>query len=136
MVVLALAYPKRIIKHTKTHFVPSFYTFGEDYHEVLKRRIKKVMDQHNIRYTFGVDNHPHNERLAATLANIGFFGKNQLIINQTYGSYIFLGLVFLDIKIEQEITLDFKDDCKDCTKCIEACPTHALSNEVLIWICV
>ncbi len=126
MVVLGLSYPKRIIKPTKTHLVPSFYTFGSDYHTVLKNRIKNVMDPLNIKYSLGVDNHPYDERLAAVLAKVGYFGKNQLIINKTYGTYMFLGVVFFDVEIDEEFILDIDDDCGTCRKCISACPTNAL----------
>ena len=90
LVVLGLSYPKRIIKHTKTHLVPSFYTFGKDYHFVLKTRIENICHQHGFDHLAYVDNHPFDERLAATIGGLGFFGKNQLIINKTYGSYMFL----------------------------------------------
>lgn len=126
LVVLGLSYPMRIIKQTQTHLVPSFYTFGSDYHVVLKQRILKVMNNFSYRYTYGVDNHPHDERLAATLAGVGYFGKNQLIINKDYGSYIFLGLVFIDVALENEIILNLDEDCGNCKKCIDACPTYAL----------
>lgn len=128
MVVLGLAYPYRRINHTRTHFVPSFYTFGKDYHTVLKNRIKQVMDELDLPYHMGVDNHPHDERLAAVLAGVGFFGKNQLIINQDLGSYMFLGIVFIDIKLEHEFRLDVTDDCGTCRRCIDACPTQALDE--------
>jgi epoxyqueuosine reductase len=126
MVVLGLSYPKRIIKHTKTHLVPSFYTFGSDYHNVLKKRIEAVMEPLNMKYSLGVDNHPYDERLAAVLSGVGFFGKNQLIINKTYGTYMFLGIVFVDVELEEAFILDIDDDCGTCRKCISACPTHAL----------
>jgi len=129
MVVVGLAYPIRFFKHTKTHLVPSFYTFGSDYHKVLKKRMEQALEGIDYKYELGVDNHPYNERLAATLAGIGFFGKNQLIINHDYGTYIFLGLAFLDIEIESELILPVIDDCGTCRKCILACPTHALSDE-------
>lgn len=126
MVVLGLQYPYRVIKSTKTHLIPSFYTFGSDYHHVLKNRINKVMEELNIDYEPLVDNHPYNERLAAVSAQLGFFGKNQLIINKIYGSYFFLGLVLLDVELDEEIKLHIEDDCGTCTKCIDACPTQAL----------
>ncbi|MDX9807155.1 MAG: 4Fe-4S double cluster binding domain-containing protein [Acholeplasma sp.] len=129
MVVLGLSYPKRTLKHTHTHLVPSFYTFGKDYHLVLKDRMMSVLNDLGIEYKLGVDNHNHDERLAATLAGLGFFGKNQLIINETYGSYFFLGLVFLNIDIETELKLTVNDDCGTCRKCIDACPTNALSEQ-------
>lgn len=128
MVVVGLSYPYRVLKHTNTHLVSSFYTFGSDYHTVLKQRIERVMRKLDVSYTYGVDNHPHQERLAAVLAGVGFFGKNQLIINPTLGSYFFLGLVFIDIKIEDEFILEITDDCGTCRKCIDACPTHALDD--------
>ena len=128
LVVVALAYPKRIISNTKTHLVPSFYTFGADYHVVLKNRMAKAMLKLPYKFSLGVDNHPHNERLAAVLGGIGFFGKNQLIINKDYGSYIFLGMVFIDTEIEQEIINKVDDDCGDCVKCLQACPTKAITE--------
>ena len=129
MVVLGLAYPKRILNHTKTHVVPSFYTFGQDYHTVLKNRILKVMATLPYRYDMGVDNHPHDERLAAVLAGLGYFGKNQLIINKDFGTYMFLGMVMIDMPLDQPFILDIDDDCGTCRKCISACPPQALFED-------
>lgn len=128
MVVLGLSYPKRSIKHTQTHLVPSFYAFGKDYHTVLENRIKMLFEPLGIKYNFGVDNHEHDERLAATLAGIGYMGKNQLIINKDLGTYFFLAVVFLDMKIEKPFVHDVLEDCGDCRKCVDACPTGALSD--------
>lgn len=128
MVVCGLAYPFRMLKHSSTHLVPSFYTFGSDYHQVLKSRILKVMQALPYRYHMGVDNHPHDERLAAVLGGLGFFAKNQLIINEHLGSYMFLGLVFIDVELHETYTLNVEDDCGTCQKCIQACPTHALDE--------
>jgi epoxyqueuosine reductase len=129
LVVVALSYPKRTMAHTKTHLIPSFYTFGRDYHTVLQDRIALVMKELNLPYHANVDNHPHDERLAATLAGIGFFGKNQLIISPTLGTYHFLGMVFLDTPIEEETIIPIKDDCGTCQKCLQACPGNALSEQ-------
>ena len=129
MVVVGLAYPRRTIPHTKTHLVASFYTFGQDYHTVLKNRITKVMSQLPYAYEAGVDNHPHHERLAATQAGVGYFAKNQLIINETYGSYVFLGIVFIDVELNDEFILPINESCGTCTKCIDACPVGALSEQ-------
>ncbi|MFA7075820.1 MAG: QueG-associated DUF1730 domain-containing protein [Candidatus Izemoplasmatales bacterium] len=128
MVVLGLAYPKRIIKSTTNKLYASFYTFGKDYHLVLKDRIKKVMNNIPIEYELGVDNHPYNERLAAELSGIGYFAKNQLIINPEFGSYFFLGIVFLNIDLEETKSSPIIENCGDCRICIEVCPTNALSD--------
>jgi len=129
MVVLALAYPKRQLSHSPSHLIPSFYTFGGDYHTIMKEKIKTICEALPYPYDYGVDNHPLNERLMASLAGIGFFGKNQLIINKDYGSYIFLAYVILDTHLKQPINPPVLDDCGDCRKCIEACPTNALTDE-------
>lgn len=128
MVVLGLAYPMRVLKHSKTYLVSSMYTYGSDYHDVLKHRIHQVMNTLPYAYELGVDNHPHNERLAATLAGLGFFAKNQLIINEDLGSYFFLGIVFIDVALDREFILEINDDCGDCRICIDRCPTHALDH--------
>ena len=128
MVVVGLSYPMRVMKHSNTHLVPSFYTFGSDYHHVLKLRIETAMKEINLPFKLGVDNHPHDERLAAVLSGIGFFGKNQLIINHTLGSYLFLGIILIDIELNDEFILSIVDDCGTCRKCIDACPTHALEE--------
>lgn len=129
MVVVGLAYPMRVIKHTKTHLVPSFYTFGQDYHHVLKQRIINSMKDMPYAYKMGVDNHQHDERLAAVVSGLGYFAKNQLIITKSFGSYVFLGVVFIDAAFLEATTLDVLDDCGDCRICINACPTNALSDE-------
>ncbi|MFA7560834.1 MAG: 4Fe-4S double cluster binding domain-containing protein [Candidatus Izemoplasmatales bacterium] len=128
MVVLGLAYPKHIIKSSDEFAVPSFYTFGKDYHIVMKDMINDIVKDFDFNYYVGVDNHPYNERLAASLAGLGFLGKNQLIINSQYGSYFFIGIVFIDINLKNQFTNDVIDDCGECRKCIEACPTNALTD--------
>jgi len=125
--VCSLAYPKRVIKPIDGFAVPSFYTFGQDYHHVLKTRIHQAMAPFSVAYEVGVDNHPYDERLAAVLAGVGFFGRNQLIIHPTLGTYHFLGLVFLDITIQEEYTHPIDDSCGTCEACIKACPAKALS---------
>lgn len=125
--VCAFAYPKRIIKPLDGYVVPSFYTFGQDYHQVLKARINQAMSPFSVAYEVGIDNHPYDERLAAVLAGIGFFGRNQLIIHPTLGTYHFLGIVFLDVPIQEERTHSVVDSCGTCEACIKACPAKALS---------
>lgn len=126
--VVGLAYSKQIVKAPKDAFVPSFYCFGKDYHNVLKDKIREAMASTHVRYLSGVDNHPYDERLAATLSGLGFFGRHQLIINDTFGSYFFLGLVFADIPFMGDRPETVPFSCGDCHQCIEACPTGALMD--------
>ena len=126
MVVVGLAYPKRVLVSNEDYAYASMYTFGQDYHTVLKEKIIKVMKNFDVDYEYGVDNHPYDERLAASLAGIGYIAKNQLIINKEHGSYIFLGVVFLDIEDEYKSNNEVVDSCGDCRICLDACPGHAL----------
>lgn len=127
--VLAYAYPKRLIKQTNTYLVPSFYTFGQDYHTIIKAKIMNICQNIPYKYEFGVDNHPLDERLMAELTGIGYQGKNQLIINKHLGTYFFLAYVLIDIETSKPHTHQIIDNCGDCHKCIDSCPTNALSEE-------
>lgn len=127
--VCSMAYPKRVLKPIDGFVTPSFYTFGQDYHQVLKSRVHQTMVPFSVAYEVGVDNHPYDERLAAVLAGIGFFGRNQLIIHPILGTYHFLGLVFLDISIQEERIHHVEDSCGTCEVCIKACPSKALSMD-------
>ncbi len=129
LVIVALAYPKRLMRHSLTHLVPSFYTFGNDYHFIMKSKMERVMQAFPLSYQAYVDNHPHNERLMAVLAKIGYFAKNQLIISDELGSYFFIGCVAIDQTINQDLVSQSTHSCGDCEVCLKACPTQALDEE-------
>lgn len=107
---------------------PSFYTFGKDYHQVLQERIKMAMKDTNLSYKSYVDNHPLDERLIASLGRIGYYGKNQLIISPKHGTYHFLGIILLEEKWDEVLPNSTLDSCGDCRKCIDSCPTGALTE--------
>ena len=72
------------------------------------------------------DHSPINERDAAIKAGLGIIGKNSMLINKRYGSYIFLGSIFSTI--ETNIAANPGECCINCGKCIKACPSGAISN--------
>ncbi|NUQ25693.1 MAG: tRNA epoxyqueuosine(34) reductase QueG [Saprospiraceae bacterium] len=110
----------------------SRYAYGEDYHFVLKRKLKSLLDF--IRDTVGevngrcfVDSAPVLERDWARRSGIGWTGRHTLLINPRAGSYLFLAELILDLELAYDHPI--KDYCGTCTRCIDACPTEAISPQ-------
>ncbi len=106
------------------------YARGQDYHTHVKDRLYDLADW--IRETFpeaqtkvGVDTVPVMERELAVRAGIGWQGKNSCVIHPRIGSWIFLAevLTSLDLPFDEPET----DHCGTCTRCIDACPTGAIT---------
>ena len=108
------------------------FAHGMDYHMLLKHKAKALMHSINeslisCNYKIYVDTGILSDRVMAYSAGLGFYGKNNFIINPQYGSFIFLGHILLDIELEDNDRF-MKSACTDCRKCIDACPTNALQN--------
>ena len=114
----------------------SRYAASEDYHLYMRGLIDRMTTKlynlypENQFYGFA-DHSPIDEREAAVRAGLGIFGKNGLLLNESYGSYVFLGEIFTDLAAE---SLGFKAEaplraCADCGACRRACPTGILRGE-------
>lgn len=108
------------------------YAYGEDYHFVLKRKLKDLL--RFIREQIGevdgrcfVDSAPVMERDWARRAGLGWAGKNTLLIRPGAGSYFFLAELILDLELETDQPMT--DHCGTCRRCIDACPTEAISPQ-------
>ena len=114
----------------------SRYAYGEDYHHVVKDKLK-ILLQH-MQETIGdlngrcfVDSAPVMERAWASKAGIGWIGKHSLLINKTQGSFFFLAEIIVDAELEYDAHFA-TDHCGTCTACMDACPTNAIvENKVL-----
>lgn len=105
----------------------SRYAWGEDYHDVLRRGLEllvaKLGPDHE--YKICVDTAPLLERSCAREAGLGWIGKNTCLINQEIGSWVFLGEILTSLEIAPDAPPP--DRCGTCTRCIDACPTQAIS---------
>ncbi len=106
------------------------YAWGEDYHDVLSRGLKRLAALMTERagapfeYKIAVDTAPLLERAYARLAGLGWIGKNTCLINQRRGSWFLLGELL--VSLELELDLPPPDRCGSCRRCIDACPTAAI----------
>jgi epoxyqueuosine reductase len=103
----------------------------EDYHVVVRRGLENLRDR--LRAERGpfdakicVDTAPLLERAYARWAGLGFIGKNHCLINQARGSWFFLGELLVSLELTPGAPPP--DRCGSCTRCIEACPTGALTH--------
>jgi len=101
----------------------------EDYHDSVLRRLRELeaklkdISSTQIETRSYVDTGPIVERVYAKYAGIGWQGKNTCIINQKIGSWLFLGVIVTSLELAPD--LPAPDRCGTCTRCIDACPTHA-----------
>jgi epoxyqueuosine reductase len=112
----------------------SRYAWGtKDYHDALLPRLRQVeaavrqvaAEQNTeIETRSYVDTGPILERVYAKYAGIGWIGKNTCIINQKMGSWLFLGVILTSLELPADTAA--VDHCGSCTRCIDACPTHAI----------
>jgi epoxyqueuosine reductase len=105
------------------------YAYGQDYHFVIKDKLKTFMDR--IQIEIGavegrvfVDSAPVHERAWAAKSGLGWIGKNSLLLNKEMGSFFFLAELIIDLELEPDGPI--KDYCGTCTACMDACPTDAI----------
>jgi epoxyqueuosine reductase len=110
--------------------VISRYAWGEDYHDVVGRRLDHLLDwmraEHGAPFEAraSVDTAPVHERAYAQSAGLGWIGKHGCLINRERGSWIFLGEIACSLPLVADDPV--ADGCGACTLCLEACPTGAL----------
>jgi epoxyqueuosine reductase len=113
----------------------SRYARGDDYHKVLSGRLQNLLNYIIAEFPGAngklyVDTGPVMEKALAVRAGIGWLGKHTNIITRDFGSWIFLGEIILDIELDYDRPV--QDLCGSCTKCIDACPTHAIIKPYVI----
>ena len=112
------------------------YARGDDYHNLLKTRLRQLWDficEHaskEARGRYFVDTAPVLERELASLAGLGWWGKNTCLINKRGGSHFFLAEIITDLDFEYDTPA--ADHCGSCTRCLDACPTQAFPQPYVL----
>ncbi len=107
----------------------SRYAWGDDYHELMERRLESLHEKIKELYDGPVegrgfvDSGPVLERDFAGVAGLGWIGKNTQLISPKKGSWFFLGELFLSISLAYDRPI--RDRCGNCDLCLKACPTQA-----------
>lgn len=131
--VVGLSYPSVTLKQKNDKLLGSIYTYGKDYHYVIKDLVNETLKGYE--YDVLVDNHRLDERKCLELTGLAYWAKNDLMIHQDFGSYFFIGLVLTKEK-HPEIIIENNDSCGDCTICLRACPVNALLDGFQIDKCL
>ena len=110
----------------------SNYAWGEDYHDILKSRLYKLLNWlkieiPNLNGIACVDTSPVMDKVWAQRAGLGWQGKHTNLITKDFGSWLFLGELLVDVELDYD-ELFSEDLCGSCTSCIDACPTQALGE--------
>ena len=121
----------------------SCYALNQDYHDVIKKKLKAfarwVATEYGCEVKVFVDTAPVMEKVLAAQAGIGWQGKHTCLVSREFGSWLFLGCIFTTLVMPSAVEgslrpFDFaqgnnKDRCGTCRQCIDICPTQAFTAE-------
>jgi epoxyqueuosine reductase len=111
----------------REHGVVSVYAQGADYHDVLKKRLKRLaswlVETHGGDVKLFVDTAPVMEKPLAAASGIGWQGKHTNLVSREFGSWLFLGSIFTTLDLEPDTPEP--DSCGTCSRCLDICPTRA-----------
>jgi epoxyqueuosine reductase len=131
IVMLGLNYgpqddPLAILKK-RLHGAISVYAQGDDYHDLLKPRLKSLarwlVEKAGGDVKVFVDTAPVMEKPLAQAAGLGWQGKHTNLVSRTQGSWLFLGAIFTTLALPPDAPE--RDHCGSCRACLDICPTAA-----------
>ena len=113
----------------------SKYAYGTDYHFVIKDKLKTLLQsiQTEIGAVHGrafVDSAPVLDKAWAAKSGLGWIGKHSNLLTQQVGSFYFIAELVIDLELEYDHAVT--DHCGTCTKCIDACPTDAITEPYVV----
>ena len=113
----------------------SRYGWGRDYHKVLDKKLKALSNwlqaqAQGVQARYYADTAPVADKFWAQQAGIGWIAKNGNVITRAYGSWVFLGEVLTNLDLTPD--KPHTQHCGSCTRCIEACPTGAITSPFVV----
>ena len=139
IITLAFPYPSKEENYLgKGYGMFARFSYSNDYHKVILNKLNQIIEELQV---LGIKGYPSvdvsriDEKYAASLSGIGYFGKHSILINKDYGSYMFIGTILIDRDINEEMRL-IGNACGDCKKCIDACPSNALDDGFNRALCI
>lgn len=126
-------YPPETQKDKEAPII-SKYAYGEDYHFVLKDKMHQLLNFINqeigeVSGRVFTDSAPVLDKKWAELSGLGWIGKNSLLLTKQ-GSFFFIGELIIDLELEYDTAIN--SYCGTCTRCIDACPTQAITEPYVI----
>jgi epoxyqueuosine reductase len=114
----------------------SRYAWGDDYHFLMKDKLWSLLEWflEAVPGAAGkvcVDTAPIMDKAWAVRAGLGWLGKHTNVITKEFGSWVFLGELLTNIELDYETEL-VEDHCGNCTACLDACPTDAITEPYLV----
>ena len=118
--------PLAILKHRHRAAI-SVYAQGEDYHELIKSRLKELarwlVENAGGEVKVFVDTAAVMEKPLAASAGLGWQGKHTNLVSREFGSWLFLGSIFTTLDLPADAAEP--DSCGSCRACLDICPTAA-----------
>ncbi|UYZ59028.1 tRNA epoxyqueuosine(34) reductase QueG [Hymenobacter latericus] len=113
----------------------SKYAYGRDYHHVIKDKLKTLLQdmQAHIGEVGGrafVDSAPVLDKAWAKKSGLGWVGKNSNLITPGAGSFYFIAELIVDVELSYDGPI--RDYCGSCTRCLDACPTQAITEPYVV----
>lgn len=133
VIVIGMNYFSNIQQKKSDNLLVSKYVTEIDYHKFLKQKLFLLLREmqnidNSIKGKVCVDTSPIFEKAWGIKAGLGWRGKNSLLISPEYGSWIFLGILLVNVEFDK-YSKEKRDGCGDCNLCVESCPTEAILKD-------